>query len=93
MTFHVGQRVVCVDDSPSSDGWPSLVKVGAIYTIDEAFEHWSGRPGVTLYEVKPWPHNSGWHAHRFRPITERKTDISIFQRMLTGLPNELEKAQ
>jgi hypothetical protein len=33
-----------------------------------------------------------FHPHRFRPIVESKTDISIFEDMLTSTPNELKPA-
>lgn len=98
MSFHVGQRVVCVDDVehlPSgvylgADGntWViagvlPLVK-GATYTIRgikrSSFDN---DICVKVEEIADrWPHDEGFWAHRFRPITEKKTDISIFTAML-----------
>jgi hypothetical protein len=34
-----------------------------------------------------------FHPRRFRPIVERKTDISIFEEMLTSAPNELKQVK
>lgn len=79
MAFRVGQKVVCVN---ATDGYGSLygagythgLREGAIYTIskitDETF--------VSVAEIKV----GGWRADRFRPIVEKKTDISIFTAML-----------
>jgi hypothetical protein len=88
--FHVGQKVVCVDDEPRVDRHPTLIHKGHIYTIHAVIE----TPlaiGVQLAEVAPYADKVGWHIGRFRPVTERKTDISIFTAMLTGAPNELEQ--
>lgn len=85
MTFHVGQKVVCVDASGAADGF--IVK-GAIYTV-----RWLGErprdfgPGVMLDEASGGFHEEAGVEYcfcitRFRPIVERKTDISIFTAML-----------
>lgn len=106
MTFHVGQKVVCVDTADRlsnithhADGTPYqpidfwLTK-GAIYTV-----RWCGIMadhdlyppylGVLLVEINReddrWL-DSPFVASRFRPIVEKKTDISIFTAMLN--PNE-----
>lgn len=85
MAFYVGQKVVCVDDSPSKWGDPSLLTKGAIYTIRKVVME--GR-GVWLDEVShDRPDNifgyEAFWAWRFRPAVEKKTDISIFTKMLT----------
>jgi len=78
MNFHVGQKVVCVD--PTDD----LVK-DDIYTVTRVG---TGLAGAAMIDVAE---SSGWcelmpafFSHRFRPVVERKTDISVFQAMLTG---------
>lgn len=90
--FRVGQKVVCVDTTiantallrPYEGGWQSnkLIK-GQIYTISAVglvhpFDL-LGLPAVHVAELDPtfpiW-------AHRFRPIVDRKTDISVFQEIL-----------
>lgn len=92
MTFHVGQKVVCVDDLPSINARitraPSLTK-GQVFTIRD-MEIWKGVLLVRLVEIVAAPFDfidrgwlePSWRASRFRPIVERKTDISIFTSML-----------
>lgn len=90
--FHVGQKVVCVDDeNQSSDNGKKDVYVGKVYTVS-----WSGifihpfygkaEEVVRLSEVSRWCPASGvdmpLRANRFRPVVARKTDISIFKAML-----------
>lgn len=78
MNFRVGQKVVCIDASKSWRGDISDLVKGATYTVREVFMF-----GVTLDEV-PLPEDYLWfNGHRFRPVVERKTDISIFTKMLT----------
>lgn len=86
MTFHVGQKVICIDATPVGCLTGGLRK-GAIFTIDALIKTTSGT-GLSFVEI---PVPEGWlafHPRRFRPIVERKTDISIFTRMLQ--PRELQ---
>jgi hypothetical protein len=80
VAFLVGQRVVCVDDHPDDFGREIFVKKGGVYTVIKCFD-WHGIPGVLIAEHDPGE-AAGWLARRFRPIVERKTDISIFTAML-----------
>lgn len=99
MTFHVGQRVVCIsrfDDDP--DGYTTFPRRGQIYTV-RTVEAEDGREWLRLHEIfnDPSGYEEGiegrfWSA-RFRPVVERTTDISIFRWMLTGAPNETEAAE
>jgi hypothetical protein len=86
MTFRVGQKVVCVDDR--SNLWTApWIKRGCIYEI-------SGFTAGTHDPLGLFPDNSsdillvgiekpgGFAAERFRPIVERKTDISVFTEIL-----------
>lgn len=77
MAFHVGQKVVCVDDD---DGSSALIKKGRIYTISAIVGGY-----LEFCERDTWSANGykGWYAWRFRPVVEPKTDISIFTAMLT----------
>ena len=76
--FYVGQKVVCIDDSDSTG--PVPVQRGKIYTIANPFiGNRLGKPCVTLIE---FPFHKGMWKDRFRPVVERKTDISIFIEML-----------
>lgn len=95
MNFHVGQKVVCINDQNSFKRvgiWDFSVKMGEIYTI-----RWIGEfpfepdrkfgLGVRLVEVQRKPELPPWEdypysIHRFRPLIERKTDISIFTTLL-----------
>lgn len=100
MNFRVGQKVVCVDASPKPTlgiAWTfeSLpIREGEIYTI-VGTETRGGFLGVYLHEVKSNgpPFNDGgersFWPFRFRPIIEKKTDISIFTEMLKPKQREL----
>lgn len=93
--FRVGQKVVCVDDKPwrgpmTGDAveWPTkIIQRGSVYTIRESSVSHprSPVPCVRLVEAR-WndSYDAPFAAVRFRPVVERKTDISIFQKMLDG---------
>jgi hypothetical protein len=84
MTFRVGQKVVCVDASPGErSGERSLTK-GAVYIVT-GLPH---RHGMFVCGA-PTPNPFGWDFSRFRPVVERKTDISIFKKMLRPVSKEL----
>lgn len=79
--FDIGQKIVCVFANVRSD---SLCKVqsplrqGHVYTV-----LYSDKRMTLLEEVDaPEPH-VGFLTSRFRPVVERKTDISIFTQLLT----------
>jgi hypothetical protein len=89
--FHVGQKVVCVEDE-----WPGFVDCplvkGAIYTVDEiiapeltwSFDGIDVRPSIRLVETRNnVAEIDSFNPARFRPLVETKTDISVFQAMLT----------
>jgi hypothetical protein len=98
----VSQKVVCIRDlrgmamrACHNITWgPEENKV---YTV-AGFEDWDGTPCIHLIEVpglrcecativdKPWPISC------FRPVDERKTDISQFRELLTPITTrELER--
>lgn len=88
MNFRVGQKVVCVDDEPPRfpKDTPDHLVLNAIYTVI-GIDPENGT-GVYLKETRHLvPRGSrsprGWAPRRFRPVVERKTDISIFTKMLT----------
>lgn len=81
--FQVGQKVVCIDADRTNDFGINELSEGAVYTVS-----WVGRAtdaagsylGICVSEHKrmvPMPFGCG----RFRPITERKTDISDLVRI------------
>ena len=97
MNFRVGQKVVCVPDTEADAQthgrvWHSDVpKIGAIYTIiGFGSGYYGDYPVLLLKEIKNYinflKRDVGYRASRFRPLVTRKTDISIFKRMLT--PNQ-----
>lgn len=90
MAFYVSQKVECVDDGPSK--FTGIVagdlKRGDVYTISAVGRHCS-HPVVWLVEKDPGPGHYCFDARRFRPITERKTDISIFKAMLNPSKQEV----
>ena len=92
--FYVGQKVVCVDDGPSGfTGRANRVLTkGQIYTVSKSWEHaYRGAPVVLLAEVDPdKPYHECFSAARFRPVVDRKTDISIFTAMLNTKPVEVD---
>ena len=93
MTFRVGQKVVCIHQ-PKSAIAKQWMELGAnypsknsIYTIRDIVSFPDGSSGFLLQELwndhlgyKPEP---AFDACHFRPIVERKTDISVFTKMLT----------
>lgn len=96
--FRVGQKVVCEDAfvwrvrGGKSERSVTGLRVGAVYTIcairylpDATYRGFAGNYVLDLVEVKPdgsWRGSKGFAARRFRPVVERKTDISIFKAML-----------
>lgn len=91
--FYVGQKVVCVNANPHPTAeWDDDGPVnGRIYTVAAVYlTPFGRRPAISLLELKRsqasqliWKHN-GYGQYRFRPIVERKTDISVFKKMLLG---------
>lgn len=76
--FRVGQKVVCVDDSPRFTQ-TCAVKVGRIYTITGIYKEGLG---VQVAEIKPTCARLGFFADRFRPVQERPTSIAVFRAIL-----------
>jgi hypothetical protein len=87
MAFRVGQKVVCVNTGPMRSDRGNLLQTrrlveGGVYTITAVMEA-GGIFGVQVLEAEPdGATNWGFIARRFRPVVERKTDISIFTAML-----------
>lgn len=101
--FRVGQKVVCVDDQWHDENWagfPCPLNVGKVYTIKKigasektVFMGKKGYPSLTLHEVDhPYGDFAGFAHDRFRPVVERKTDISIFKALLTPSKEKVETA-
>ena len=84
--FRVGQKVVCINNKGLRYSIPNEPRVleGAIYTVS-AVDVRFGLPVIRTEETWHDDRNpfSWLYARRFRPLVETKTDISIFQKMLT----------
>lgn len=85
MTFRVGQKVCCVDD-----GWlighrgkrtqfPSGLVRGGVYTIT-GFDDTPGDSGGLAFRLAEI--RGLYYHHRFRPIVDKQTDISVFEEIL-----------
>lgn len=94
MNFHVGQKVVCVDDAPrGSEGCRrDGIFEGEIYTI-RVIEFCPFRKefGVSLNEVTAPIHpyygtECLFRATRFRPLVERKTSIELLTSIRPDTP-------
>ena len=78
MAFHVGQKVVCVD-ARGPAGYAGIQK-DRVYVVDSI-----SREFLSVPETR----GMLWFQARFRPLIERKTDISIFTEMLKPKQREL----
>lgn len=93
LDWHVGMKVVCVDDGGfiSTEYIEIMPVVGSVYTIREIVPY-GKRVGLRLDEIRngKFQYTQGiqeeaaFSAKNFRPVHTRKTDVSIFTAMLTG---------
>jgi len=92
--FRVGQKVVCISDFAKGRAVCPFVEFparGSVYTVRSNVigRTMSGEkePGILLHEISNslGPHGQEYSfcIKQFRPVVERKTDISIFTQMLT----------
>lgn len=61
-------------------------KIGSIYTVTNVYTSFDGELCLELAEItdaNPEFWEPGFFASMFRPVQERKTDISVFTKMLT----------
>ena len=96
--FRIDQRIVCIDDDwglaplcGQVQHWP---KKGDVYTVRAIIVNGSnGKVFIRLREiVNPETdkhHEAEFWAECFRPVVERKTDISVFQRLLQPNPENV----
>jgi hypothetical protein len=75
--FRIGQKVVCVD----AKGVPLALVEGRVYVILRITP-----PYLYLAGVCGERPTAGMYADRFRPIVEKKTDISVFEEILKRAP-------
>lgn len=72
MSFHVGQKVVCVDDSITTRTHEHLLRCGELYVVAGHMRTSRNEPGVNILNV-----GLGFRASRFRPLTEKSTDTGF----------------
>ena len=87
-SWTVGMKVVCVDDSPGRITGDGHLHSGYVYEII-GFDIEQKPLGIYLAGVPKrivsrWKMPVGWNVSRFRPVQTHKTDISIFERILTN---------
>ena len=94
--FYIGQLVVCVDDDDHTELQPKGftgglggLKKGTIYTVrwhGFRFKHYRIRVEEIIRRLSPVDGEEyAYFGFRFKPLNEKKTDISIFTRMLKSL--------
>lgn len=81
MTFRVGMKVVCVDASVDYLGQATNLIEGAVYEVRAKGTH-LGEDFIVVAGAPSWHPTKGYRSSRFRPVVERKTDISVFTAML-----------
>ena len=94
--FAIGQRVVCVCDdwenaffglSVRETGERYPVKDGVYTVIGHDWLLLADRPGLIIAEVNS---DCIWAEQNFRPIEPRKTDISVFQKLLVNPKKKID---
>ena len=96
MSFHAGQKVVCIKKGP----WARAIdfeietapcpQFNGVYTVATVHHCYAFGDVIELVEFRTDADGRLplWQADYFRPIVDRKTDISIFTDMLTPAPRE-----
>jgi hypothetical protein len=88
MTFHVGQKVIFIGPQHWSVRPTLRLSVSANYTVAAYASSWVW-PDEFVIQLFGRGDGVWYRAIRFRPITEVKTDISIFTEILKT--RELER--
>lgn len=81
MTFRVGQKVVCVDAGADFTGQATNLVQDQIYEIENVVATLT-MIGLVVAGAYSWHETRAYRATRFRPIAERKTDISFAHEIL-----------
>jgi hypothetical protein len=78
--FQIGQKVECIDD----EGGMGIIHNGMVCTVSAIFQPEADGYGfgLLLVEIKPPLGARAFTADRWRPIVEKKTDISTFEEIL-----------
>ena len=88
MAFHVGQKVVCVDDKRQHVPWADPAEVagktiiqGRIYVV-RSHGIFDGDYCITVEGIirsSPFEDDAPFRASRFRPVAEKPSSIEIFR--------------
>lgn len=79
MTFRIGQKVVCIKEPiPQADCPYRIFQKDAIYTVAGFDEDVDGTY-ISVAELHP---RVTGHIEGFRPVVDRRTDISVFTEIL-----------
>lgn len=80
--FHVGQKIARFREYPSWAKETRVPRMGEPITVSHVGKNWEG---VDYIEVAEYPNvagHLGYEASYFRPVVEKKTDISIFTKIV-----------
>lgn len=103
MTFRVGQKVVCVNAAPWKGFDPKIyddrmdgLQEDCIYTVRQVTKSkfiGVSYVGIRVIGIRRPMGDRAYCASRFRPIVQRKTDISAFHEILRkASPKETVRA-
>lgn len=81
MSFKVGQKIVCIDDSVYG------IEKGEVYTVKEILEN----RAVSLIEIDPEPTYSGWLFRFFAPIEENSNSDEWVESILESITKEIQE--
>lgn len=91
MAFRIGQKVVCVKgfaDVARLYPFLNFPEEGATYTVSSIDAVYNGLRFKEVtnppFDVGLGPQIASFYPGRFRPVVERKTDISVFKAMLNS---------
>lgn len=85
MSFAVGQKIVCINDDwvLPLGGIPSDALVPQKDQVYVCAGYWGAIREYVFVFLEEDRSRSGYLESHFRPLTERKTDITIFEQLLT----------
>lgn len=95
MSFHIGQKVVCVDDEwDSKDGEIEPV-MNHVYTVRDLGDGDEEFPCIRLVEIVNPPvfytcdgmAECSWADDQFRPLEEKPDSIELFREIARGVSN------
>lgn len=82
MTFRTGQKMVCIDDGPLSDGRPHPFKRGTVLTIERVGNCSPDCAGFQFVGAELLDGRWLCCSKRWRPAVDRPTSIEVFKSAL-----------